>query len=70
MSTEGHDPVNELRREQIEWDGKAATLSLFINTNPAFNTLRPEEQDRLRKKLDIMWQYSAILVQQINAAGE
>lgn len=70
MTSKNHNPVKALREEKEAWDIRAKTLSVFIGTNPAFDTLSPEEQDRLREKCEVMWQYSEILGQQINAAGE
>lgn len=47
--------------EKTELDKKAADLSIFINVNPIFNSIDPEEQELLKLQNDVMWQYSRIL---------
>lgn len=53
--------------EKVELDKKANALSEFIGNNPTFDTLAPEEQERLKEQNDIMWQYSEILGARITA---
>ena len=47
--------------EKEELDKEAVALSQFIGLNPIFETINPEEQERLKEQNDIMWQYSEIL---------
>ncbi len=47
--------------EKAELDTKAKALSEFIGNNPIFDTLDPDEQERLKVQNDVMWQYSEIL---------
>lgn len=56
--------------EKIELDKKATALSSFIGHSPIFDTLDPEEQERLKVQNDIMWQYSEILNARITAFTE
>lgn len=53
--------------EKNELDKKAKALSDFIGNSPVFETLDPEEQERMKVQNDIMWQYSEILGQRIVA---
>ncbi len=53
--------------EKTELDVKAQKLSLFISESPIFTTLHLDEQERMKKQNDIMWQYSEILNERINA---
>jgi hypothetical protein len=53
--------------EKAELDKKAVELSQFIGLSPVFDTLTPEEQERLKEQNDIMWQYSEILGARISA---
>ena len=53
--------------EKRELDEKATKLSNFIDLSPEFKTIDAGEQDRLKKQLGIMWQYSQILWQRILA---
>lgn len=53
--------------EKKELDKKANALSEFIGHNPIFDTIDPEEQERLKVQNDIMWQYSEILGERIAA---
>ncbi|MFI8748786.1 crAss001_48 related protein [Vreelandella lionensis] len=53
--------------EKNELDKKAKALSDFIGNSPVFETLDPEEQERMKVQNDIMWQYSEILGQRIAA---
>ena len=48
-------------QEKAELDIKAKALSEFIGTNPVFDTIDPDEQERLKEQCEIMWQYSEIL---------
>ena len=68
------NPTGELQphqqrvvNEKNELDEKAKALSNFIGLNPVFDTLDPEEQERLRVQNDVMWQYSEILGARIAA---
>lgn len=53
--------------EKAELDKKAKALSEFIGTNPIFETIDLEEQERMKVQNDVMWQYSEILGARINA---
>lgn len=53
--------------ERTELDKKAHALSEFIGNSPVFETLNPEEQERLKEQNDVMWQYSEILERRIEA---
>ena len=53
--------------EKHELDKKAFALSEFIGSNPLFETLDAEEQERLREQNEVMWQYSEILGARIAA---
>jgi len=55
--------------EKAELDTKAKALSEFIGTNPVFETLPQDEQNRLREQCEVMWQYSEILGKRIAAFG-
>lgn len=47
--------------EKKELDVKAKALSDFIGLNDEFETINPEEQERLKEQCEIMWQYSEVL---------
>ena len=53
--------------EKTELDKKATALSDLIGNSPIFETLDPDEQERLKEQNDIMWQYSEILGKRIAA---
>ena len=53
--------------EKKELDDKATKLSQFIGTNPVFETIDDEEQERMKEQCEIMWQYSEILGKRIAA---
>ena len=53
--------------EKNELDVKAKALSNFIGLNPAFESIDPEEQERMKEQCEIMWQYSEILGKRIAA---
>jgi len=53
--------------EKTELDKKAILLSQFIGYSSVFDTLSPEEQERLKEQNDVMWQYSEILGARIAA---
>lgn len=53
--------------EKSDLDTKANALSNFIGTNPVFETLDAEEQERLKAQNDLMWQYSEVLGSRIAA---
>ena len=53
--------------EKEELDKKANALSEFIGHSAIFDTLDPDEQERLKVQNDIMWQYSEILGARIAA---
>jgi hypothetical protein len=53
--------------EKEELDSKALALSSFIGESDIFETLDPEEQERLKEQNDIMWSYSEILGKRIAA---
>jgi hypothetical protein len=53
--------------EHLELGVKANALSKFIGFNPAFDTLDPEEQERLKVQNDLMWQYFEVLGARISA---
>lgn len=53
--------------EKEELDKKAKALSDFIGNSQVFDTLDPEEQERLKEQNDVMWQYSEILGRRISA---
>lgn len=53
--------------EKTELDKKAKALSDFIGLNPIFETIDSAEQERLKRQNDIMWQYSEVLGERIEA---
>lgn len=53
--------------EKTELDAKAKALSDFIGNSDIFPTLGAAEQERLKEQNDVMWQYSEILRQRIEA---
>lgn len=53
--------------EKAELDDRAHKLSQFIGTNPIFETLDADEQERMKEQNDVMWQYSEILGKRIAA---
>lgn len=53
--------------EKKELDEKAKKLSDFIGLSSEFENIPPDEQERLREQNEIMWQYSEILGQRIDA---
>jgi choline dehydrogenase-like flavoprotein len=53
--------------EKAELDKKATDLSNFIGSSPAFATIDPAEQERMKVQNDVMWQYSEILGARIAA---
>lgn len=53
--------------EKEALDIKARQLSNFIGENPLFDSIDPEEQERLKLQNDIMWQYSEVLGERIAA---
>ncbi len=53
--------------EKTELDKKAKALSDFIGLNLIFETIDPAEQERLKRQNDIMWQYSEVLGERIEA---
>jgi len=53
--------------EKTEIDARAKALGEFIGRNPVFETIDPEEQERMKFQNGIMWQYSEILGDRIAA---
>ena len=53
--------------EKNELDTKAKALSEFIGDSDVFETIAPDEQERMKLQSDIMWQYSEILGARIAA---
>ncbi len=53
--------------EKLELDAKAKKLSDFIGNSETFAGLDHSEQDRLREQCEVMWRYSKILGQRIEA---
>lgn len=53
--------------EKADLDERAKKLSDFIGNNPMFETLDPEEQERMKVQNDLMWQYSEVLGERIAA---
>jgi len=53
--------------EKAELDTKAKALSNFIGLNPAFESIDPEEQERMKEQCEIMWEYSEVLGKRIAA---
>ena len=53
--------------EKTELDKKAKALSDFIGLNPIFETIETQERERLKRQNDIMWQYSEVLGERIEA---
>jgi len=62
-----HPHQQRVVTEKIELDKKATALSEFIGNSSIFTTLDPAEQKRLREQCEVMWQYSEILGQRIEA---
>lgn len=62
-----HPHQQRVVAEKIELDKKVTALSEFIGNSPIFMTLDPAEQERLREQCEVMWQYSEILGQRIEA---
>jgi len=54
-------------QERDELKTKATALSEFIGTSPVFETIDPDEQERLKEQCEIMWQYFEILEYRIAA---
>lgn len=54
--------VEELK----ELSDKRKNLVTFIETNPAFAKLPSEEERRMRRQVDIMMQYEAVLKERID----
>lgn len=53
--------------EKAELDSKLIKLNSFVNENPAFASLIADEQMRLRRQAEIMFAYSEILRERIDA---
>lgn len=53
--------------EKRELDLKAKALSVFIAASPVFETLDPDEKERLHEQSHVMQQYSDILADRIAA---
>lgn len=53
--------------EKTELYKKAVALSNFIGLSETFDTLDPDEQERLKVQNDIMWQYIEVLLARIAA---
>ncbi len=53
--------------EKNKLDKKAKDLSEFISSSPLFESIQPDEQERMKAQNDIMWQYSEILGSRISA---
>ena len=53
--------------EKLENDTRAHALSKFIGSSPLFETLDPEEQERMKVQNDLMWQLSEVLGARIAA---
>ena len=53
--------------EKNELDERAKKLGEFISTNPLFETLDPNEKERMRLQSDLMRQLSEILALRIAA---
>jgi len=54
-------------QEKDELFKKAKDLSNFIGISETFDTLDPEEQERLKVQNDLMWQYVEVLSARIAA---
>lgn len=61
------DYQNRVIEEKNKLDKKAKSLSDFIGNSPTFDTINPEEQERLKEQCEIMWEYSEILGKRIAA---
>lgn len=61
---------NRLVEEKRELDEKARKLSDFIDNIPLFDNIDPDEQNRMKQQCEIMWHYSEILGQRIEAFKE
>lgn len=53
--------------EKVELDDKAHALGQFIALNPLFKILDVAEQERRIKQNKVMWEYSEILGERIDA---
>lgn len=56
--------------EKVELDGKICKLDEFIEKSPIFWTLSFKEQKRLCRQYDVLYEYSEILGDRIEAFGE
>ncbi len=54
-------------QEKDDLDKRAVALSIFIGLNQTFDTLDPEEQERMKVQNDLMWQLSEVLGARIAA---
>ena len=52
--------------QQNKWVEQAAALSRFIGYDPIFDTLSPEEQERLRERCETMWENVEAIESRIN----
>lgn len=53
--------------EKAEIDQRATALSTFIGENPIFETVAPDEQERMREQCELMWSLSEVLGKRISA---
>lgn len=51
--------------EKSELDTRITSLSAFINTNPEFANINPDEQIRLKRQLHLMIELSGVLGERI-----
>jgi len=51
--------------EKSELDTRINSLSAFINTNPEFANISPDEQIRLKRQLHLMIELSGVLGERI-----
>jgi hypothetical protein len=56
--------------EKLELDGKIGKLDEFIEHSPVYKRLGGKEQKRLCRQYDVMYEYSDILGERIDAFGE
>lgn len=57
---------DRVRQELAELHGRVARLGVFIHQGPFFDTLPADEQNRLRRQLDVMRELAAILEERID----
>ena len=61
-----HEYQERVKTEKAELDEKLTKLAAFV-ASEKFRDVPAAEQDRMRRQREIMWQYSEVLAERINA---